>query len=704
MTDNIIDDEKWVRNSFLVMKEDLDDIDYDNRFFTSASTKFTDTTPGGNMCINPPPQFTRTADLKAPNKYHFSKGMGRYYSEAIDDNAQIIHMRFGVPQFNSMTTFFTGFYNSQAGTLARTGRAGGAFYLLGRAAGYVVALFAFPLLAFQMIGTIARYALAKPSSKYYYLKPAMPLYWNAVTTMVNHISVNRGIIPRIGGKGTLMDEGDKAGRSSEDAYFSEWESYSQEEQEKLNEKMAAALPDLFMKNGRIDVYALATRAQRLARARHQAMVDVGDNAVIDEGLGGQIRSLGLAFGRAFMSFPDSVTQNKQANKGLVDYLDRWFALDEESASKGGNEATEGVMDDENASKTMANYNPVKKFTSFLAAELDDGSQFVSFRVNSTGAVSDTFSSSAKESEIASKINGMSSSSRSTRFNMADGNIVGGTIGTIIGAAVSSVKDIVTGIGDTLEVSGLAALAGSAFVDIPKHWDNSTASLPKASYTMTLVSPYGNPVSQLINIYIPLACILAGALPLSTGRQSYTSPFLVEMYDRGRCQTRLGIIDSVSVNRGIGNLGFNKDGHAMGMEVTFSVLDLSTVLHMPIAENFSPFRTMIGAAMGAAAGAGTGLLAGGLLGATAGGATGVTAGALLGAGVFDEDTMFSDYMAVLSGMGMQDQIYFSKRLKLSLTRKMADFSSYFSASHFAMYVGGTDIGRLASGVYRGTPKN
>ena len=64
--------------------------------------------------------------------------MGRYYSEAIDDHNQIIHMRFGVPKFNSMTTFFTSFYNSEASQLARTGRSTSFIFKVGQAIGFVV--------------------------------------------------------------------------------------------------------------------------------------------------------------------------------------------------------------------------------------------------------------------------------------------------------------------------------------------------------------------------------------------------------------------------------------------------------------------------------------------------------------------------------------------------------------------------------------
>ena len=192
---------------------------------------------------------------------------------------------------------------------------------------------------------------------------------------------------------------------------------------------------------------------------------------------------------------------------------------------------------------------------------------------------------------------------------------------------------------------------------------------------------------MMNIHIPLVCLLALALPLSTGKQSYTSPFLIEIYDKGRQQSRLAIVDSMSVTRGTGNLGFTNEGHVMGVDVSFTVKDLSSVLHMPIAQGIS-FSA-------AAAGA----IAAGAMAGVAGAAGGFALGAIA-AGAFDEDTVFTDYMAVLGGMGLSDQIYAWRKYKLNLTKTMANFSTWASWAHWASWAGNTPPGRLMSMVYKG----
>jgi len=671
-------DNQWIRQSFLVNSDSLESDDIIKRTFTTASLKFTDSALGGNFAINPPPQFTATADMNVKGVFSTGYGMGRYYSEAIDDNAQVIHMRFGVPQFNSLTTFFTGFYDSPAGQLARTGRSSDVFYMLGVAAGFIVSIISWKLLAVHLIGDAVRFALQKPSSKFYYLKPTMPLYWNAVTTMVNQIAVNKGIVPRIGDN-DIQGFGQKELNGNYE--------FGSDAVMKLHEM----IPEVINENGGIDVYAMSTRAQRLARKRMKIMQK-------------KLNADGLDF-----DYKTKITEimnealTDTAPRSFLTYLKNWIITEpsksvSQVANPGTGEtsnASSSTTNDPNAPAAKNNETPNPPdenfsrnesawggFFEFARAELDDGGAFASFRVNSTGQINESFSNSVIESELSNKINGMSASARSTNFDFANGNISDGVIGKAVGAVISGVKDFVAGVGKGLEISGLATLNGAAFVDIPKHWHSSSASLPRANYTINLVSPYGNPISQMFNLYVPLTMLLAGALPLSTGKQSYTSPFLVELYDQGRCQTRLGMIDSISITRGTGNLGFDNAGHAMGIDVTFSVIDMSSIMHMPITQYFR-FKNMMIAA-----------------GDAVGGEAGAAAMAGL-TGAFDDDTVFSDYMAVLSSIGLQDQIYSYRKLKLQLTNRIQAFKSWTSPAHFASFAGDTVPGRLLSALYKGT---
>ena len=692
----LIKDADWVRQAFLVNANDLASVDIQNRTFSSASLKYVDTTPGGNLAINPPPQFTRTADIMAPGMYFGSTvagrpsgfGMGRYYSEAIDDNAQRIYMRFGVPRFNSLTTFFTGFYDASAGEIARTGRAGGLFFSIGMAAGFIVSIISWKIVALHLLGVALRFSTGSPSSKFYYLKPTMPVYWAAVTTMVNQLAVNRGIVPRVGGRDQQLMNNKYATFSNADLM-----------------KLHNLLPDIFRENGGIDVYAMANRAQRLARIRYKQLesklnVDTNYNLykAVQESMNDPIadnRPDYVAYMKSWFAkpgaMPSTVPGNPSTGSQPTANSSTASAAQAEAAAS-GNASAPPISGDGN--------EPIQDditsgFMDFFNAELDDGSAFATFRVNSTGSISESFSNSVTESELAQKINSMSSSGRSTNFSFAGGNLVGGVVGKAMGAIATAAMDLVKGVGDGLGISGLAALSGAAFVDIPKHWESSSASLPRASYTINLVSPYGNPISQLLNIDIPLAMLLAAALPIATGKQSYTSPFILELYDQGRCQTRLGMIDSLSITRGTTNLGFNNDYHAMSIDVTFSIVDMSSVLTMPINQGFS----LISMAAGAGVDSVFNTL-GGEPGTMGQAIANSLKAALPGSGMFDDDTVFTDYMNVLAGMSLQDQIYPWRKFKLNETKSMLAWETWTSASRWAGMAGDILPSRLYSAIYKG----
>jgi hypothetical protein len=399
------------------------------------------------------------------------------------------------------------------------------------------------------------------------------------------------------------------------------------------------LPEVIRSSGGIDVYAFANRAQRLANQSEQNLMEAmeakaGESNSIKElrsGIGEYLNSEEGMVSEPQVQWPNV---DDDTEPGFRSYMESWQRT---KASK--------PPDSDGAARDSAEDNQESwwsKFVAFSSASLEDGGQFATFRVNHVDSMEESFSNQTGESGISQTINGTSADIREKKFNFAGGNLGGGPLGDIIEGSVQGAKDVVAGALSSVGMDGLMAMAGEAFTEIPLIWQSSDVQLPQATYEMHLRSPYGNKMARLLNLYVPLSMIMAAALPKSTGRHSYDAPFLVELYDRGRAQVRLGLIDSLSISRGSGNIGWDQDNNPLAIDVSFSVVDLSPIMHMPI--NSSP-------------------------------------------GLFDEDSAFSDYMATLGGLSLADQIYQSRKLQMNLTKFTEDLSSNFSASKWGMWPAG-----------------
>jgi hypothetical protein len=650
----------WVARAFAMKPGSLGENEVRNRRYTSASFKYTDSSIGGNLCINPPSQFTRFADIRDTGVRAYavetrrdyvagSPGMGRYYSEAIDDNNQIVHFRMGVPAYNSLMQFFTGFYDSGAAMMARTGRMSEGFLnSLLRTAGNVLGLLIMPLAiipwGIMMLGQMVRFFMRWPASKFYYLKPAMPIYYAAVTNMVNQISVNMGItsyshleqIDNIIGKEHKFSGGELS-------------------------QFHDILPDIIDEKGVVNVYAIFNKAKRL-QMRHEFLMDKLLNsekgktdmfgvvrAVVDDKMG-----------------IDKEELNQPKKLSLETLMLSWWEADKLSkiASDTGSAAEKSPRINIYPGKVSETQKygpqyPEDDFVTYAIAEKADGATWLSLRVDYTGSVQESFSNSFSESSLKSTINSASKAARSLRINLAEGNFDSlGITQTIIDGA----KTILTGAADVLQIDGIAAFAGSAFVDIPDYWDDSSASFPKTTYVVKLPCAYNNPMHKLFKQVVPLCSILAMGMPLSTGKQSYTSPYMLEMYDRGRTMKRLCMIESITVTRGTGNIGFTNQGHALGIEVSFTVRDMSSVISMPIQPGFSLFK-----------------------------------------GIFDSENNFTDYMMVLSGMKLKDVDSRWEIMKYQMAAKRAELSKLTTASYWASKMVNFPDAGLIRAIMRGTDK-
>lgn len=723
-------DKDWVRSSFMLAvnrwNPDQGVVSKENKewlYFTTAHYKSSNTSLGGNVTLNSMAQYTRTCDIPRGGLAYgqsqnptidgsMAGGMGRYYSEAIDDWSMKVSFRFGMPEYKGLITFFTSFYDVGAALLGRQGRLSKGLFYTG--AKVITSLIALPLTVMVWVGEAVQWLSNRPSSRYYNLKPAMALYWQRVNLIANMMAANMGLTPV---NPPNPPEGDVAALDPafENPLGEGKSTYAFEYFQKT-------YPQMFLPRGGIDIFFLANKHERMIHDRNIAlrkMITSGGGSWVEKVKKEMDKHIStyrfrdaaspqatlekyldsyhtVRLGFADMGDPDftgedslsravaeriqNSTETGQVGSTSANEVSPDVALSEgatlegeESGGGGGGNARNAngqtLVDDakddglifpvlkEIGADTQGGglFEKVggwaDKWKEYSASAARDGGQWVNFRVDAVKSVDESFTNTVGPSEIQGKLNGMSSSAAAVRFGMSDFN----TGLPIIDGVVQGVRDVMAGVADGLHIGGLAALMGGGFVDIPQRWMDSSVSLPTASYTVKCRPPYGNVMSRFLNMHVIIACFLAAALPISYGRHAYGAPMLCEMYVQGKNQSRLAMITSLSITRGEGNLGWSKDGDFLGCDISFEVTDLSTIMHAPIDSGMSvlgDFRW-----------------------------------------IMSDDNVFNDYMSVLSNLSVGEMSYSWDKLKLNWSRYVTTQQSFMSPSRIAMIAGDTTLGRF-----------
>lgn len=682
-------DKQWIMSRFMSPNSSLNNsftnsstggqpsyIDRINRFSTSANFKYTDTSLGGNVAINSRPQYTLYCDVPAVNRASLyggkshepsiqpegktnslasGYGMGRYYSESIDDNQQHVYFEFGVPKFNSLIDFFTRAIDYESSILANTGTSPLA-YSIGRTLGGVVMLAAFPMVTsfIWLAKTTMQFltSLDNEPFSYYYVKPTPHMYWTTVSQIVTNMATEMGLLAPI-----LQESKDDAHRIGFPAQL------DNEHQKKLGDLLpgifnsggiSGALAEKmsggkYSNQGYIDVFAMATKVQQIADAQMSeeynlvtnkngnGTADSKTNTLTNKDYIGYVMNgntpqedktaVGVGLGNYInhlVSFSTYLSDDKLNKSG---YTRSDLKQDQgatppatpptpPATTNGTTTTTPTAQSSDNTTSTPATSLPeisykknadgtypktgtpeaeaanktwLQKFADATDAAIRDGGRYAVFAVDYVGSVSESFSNSTGEISSGQALKQIGGKVRDVKFDLAGGNL-SNTIGDILKTG----QDLLAGVLDSVTFgasSVLAALTGGGFVDLPKKWEDSDTSFPQITYTMQLVSPYGNVFSQLQNMYIPLAMLMAGTLPLATGKASYTSPYICKLYNKGVQKINLGMITSLTITRGTSNLGFNKFKRPLAIDVSFTVTDFSSIVAAPVDDSamgvFSP---------------------------------------------------------------------------------------------------------------------
>lgn len=581
---NIVKDSEWVLNTFMVKSASLSDTDKVNRYWSVTDLKFTDTSLGGNLSLNTYPQFTRYADIRSKgivndrtdvtiNDLNGNLGMGRFYGEAIEDNSVHVYLTFGVPKFNNLFNFLFSSVDYKKATIVSKGR-DPFLYNFGFALGSAAILVAFPIIVpfLWLAKTAYKFLLAPGRLDYYYMKPTMPSYWSGVNSIVTMMSTELGILAPIFDSDNKKPDlvGTPVKFDNDDLKF-----------------MSKYMPDLITDNNFIDVPAIALKAQRAANSRFMKQMELYESGQLSES-----NFVGLIKGEKMESYklPESGLTSK-LNKMMM-LASKVYGKKEEtnsnyesniSGTTGQNFDSEEFSFESNGQADLPNREEdepsyLDELKAYIDSELREGASYAVFKVDAPGSITESFNNSVGDIGVEGTLKSVSKKVKDIRFNFSDANVVPG-----MSSLVGGISEVISGTLDGITMGAsnvISYLLGDANPEMVKKWEDSSASFPEINFKMKLVCPYNNPISQLKNLYIPLAAILNGALPRSTGGSSYGSPYLCSMFVRGQQSINLGMITSLTITRGTSNLPFSKQRRPLAIDVSFTVTDFSKIMSVP----------------------------------------------------------------------------------------------------------------------------
>lgn len=212
-----------------------------------------------------------------------------------------------------------------------------------------------------------------------------------------------------------------------------------------------------------------------------------------------------------------------------------------------------------------------------------GSQcVVPFFVDANTSSNESFSNSTTESVVGQTVNGFSSTAREIKFMMGAG---GNGIIKSIGSAVTDVSgNILSSLGDLSDVvagdtmisritNELTTIVTGGKIVFPEIWSDSSYS-KSYDVSLRLRSPDPDPVSIFLNIYLPIILLISMTAPRQIGNSSnsFEAPFLVRATYKSIFSCDLGIIESLSIDKG-GQSNWNVMGHPITADVSVSIKDL-----------------------------------------------------------------------------------------------------------------------------------
>ena len=591
---------------------------------------FKDTCVGGNDAINCVWQFGRDDDIMHPmlrSRPDQPVGEGRVYASTTDLNQSVAYFSFGVPKYTPLADFYATAFNKDMIEANATGiTSSNSGYSIARVIGQTATLlFALPVVGVSWFAKSVDRLTDLPINRLYDLRLTMQEYYAYVDRILAEWLVDVGIYANGSNKGE--PSGAIWGNSNLTANMN-------------------TVPVAMRATG-LSIWDIMSRKAK----------NVGFNDLARNGTSAYAH---LTESSTVTDHPTEPTTDDQDNSDSVLYKD----LEKMSTLSAYLSST----DTEGQKKLENEYNSIfAKWSGWVGGLVDvmkdtalGATMYVGFRVEKSTDASESFSNSTKTNPLTDTINNAVSSTM-TKAQIGGVGAGGDGVGIdIIDNALGGLSNFIKGAADMFGVGGAAeAMISGAFVDAPEMYASSSFS-KSHSLNFQLRAPYGTITSIYQSIMVPLALLLAGALPRAAGKNSYMSPFLCRVYCKGLFSVPLGLIESISIKRGSSEFGWTYNNLPTCVDVSISIKDLSPAMYMTITDN-----TIVGD-----------IIDKGL------------------SSIYGPGNSFNEYLLTLAGVGMFERLSIASQIKRKITLLSHTLrNKYTNSNYWAMAAGDTIIPRI-----------
>lgn len=241
----------------------------------------------------------------------------------------------------------------------------------------------------------------------------------------------------------------------------------------------------------------------------------------------------------------------------------------------GSYSIDGVVPSKYRWENWAN----SSFKQFISAD-----DCVAFYIDSENQVTESFSNTTGESQLASKVNSLSDMGREIQFLLGEG--AGVTFDKLAqdnyDATLQDFQDFSSKYLSfapsslmTKLTSGFLTVVEGGKMIFPEIWNDSQFS-KSYSINIKLTTPDVDVFSWYMNIAVPLIHLIALVAPQQMGPNSYKSPFLIRAFYKGFFNIDMGIITDMNIVKGAENK-WNLNGLPTEVDVSFTIKDLYDVM-------------------------------------------------------------------------------------------------------------------------------